>query len=79
MDAPNRFLTVADVVVIGARAGLAVTASLGRPLPWSSGRPGRLRPARHRLRRFAAVLNTVHPVPAGRSPSVTWRPMSPTE
>ncbi|MFJ6197441.1 FAD-dependent oxidoreductase [Micromonospora sp. NPDC092111] len=51
-------------LVEGQLAGGAAAVSLGRPLPWSTGRQDRLLRTRHRLRRFAAALHAVHPVPA---------------
>lgn len=50
-------------VVEGQLAGGAVAVSLGRPLPWSARRQDRLLRTRRRLRRFAAALHAVHPVP----------------
>ncbi|MFG3700480.1 NAD(P)/FAD-dependent oxidoreductase [Micromonospora sp. NPDC047620] len=51
-------------LVEGELAGGAVALSLGRPLPWPRGRHDRLLRSRRRLRRFAAAIHAVHPVPS---------------
>ncbi|MEU9510222.1 FAD/NAD(P)-binding oxidoreductase [Micromonospora sp. NPDC048170] len=52
-------------LVEGELAGGAAALSLGRPPSWSARRHDRLLRDRRRLRRFAAALHAVHPVPAG--------------
>ncbi|MEU7176362.1 FAD-dependent oxidoreductase [Micromonospora tulbaghiae] len=47
----------------GHLAGDAVARSLGRVAPLPTGRRNRLMRNRHRLRRFAAALHAVHPMP----------------
>ncbi|GAB3078833.1 FAD/NAD(P)-binding oxidoreductase [Micromonospora schwarzwaldensis] len=51
-------------LVEGQLAAGAAAVSLGHAAPWSARRRGRLLRAHHRLRRFAAALHAVHPVPA---------------
>ncbi|MER7418304.1 NAD(P)/FAD-dependent oxidoreductase [Micromonospora peucetia] len=56
----------ADLALVeGQLAGCAAACSLGFPPPWSTRRHDRLLRARRRLRRFAAALHAVHPVPGG--------------
>lgn len=56
----------ADLALVeGQLAGGAAACSLGLTPPWSARRHDRLLRARRRLRRFAAALHAVHPVPSG--------------
>ncbi|WP_255686425.1 FAD-dependent oxidoreductase [Micromonospora okii] len=50
-------------LVEGELAAGAAAVSLGLPAPWSARQRDRLRRDRRRLRRFAAALHAVHPVP----------------